>query len=72
MSKHPEVVDGAIEGEATRILQASEPEVRDYIRRGMMERRLSKVVKSLNALERRQPTRELVRRALQRLGLPTA
>ena len=37
-----------------------------------MERWLSRVVRNLNSLEGHPGTRELARRALQRLGFPTA
>jgi hypothetical protein len=42
------------------------------VRRGIMERWLSTVVRYLNALESQPATRDLARRALQRLGFPSA
>jgi len=60
------------EAEARDIVEASNSHVRAFIRRGMMERWLSKVVRGLNALEDQPATRDLARRALQRLGFPSA
>jgi hypothetical protein len=60
------------ETEAREIVEASNSHLRAYIRRGMMERWLTTVVRNLNALENQPATRDLARRALQRLGFPSA
>ena len=60
------------EAEARDIVAASNSHVRAYVRRGIMERWLTKVVRDLNALEAQPATRDLARRALQRLGFPSA
>jgi hypothetical protein len=65
-------IAAAPDREAARIAHASDEEVRDHLRRGMMERRLSKLVRRLNMLEQQGPTRDLARQALHRLGFPTA
>jgi hypothetical protein len=71
MIKRWDNIDASPDREAARIAHASDEEVRDQLRRGMIERRLSRLVRSLNALEQQSPTRELARRALHRLGFPT-
>jgi len=71
MIDRPRDLDSAPEGEAEAISRGSDQEVRDYVRRGIMERWLSRVVHCLNWLEGRPATRELARRALRRLGFPT-
>jgi hypothetical protein len=45
--------------------------VRAYVRRGIMERWLTKLVRDLTALEAQAATRDMARRALQRLGFPS-
>jgi len=70
MIDRPGHLDSAPEREAEAISRASEQEVREYVRRGIMERWLSRVVHYLNWLEGRPATRDLARRALQRLGFP--
>jgi len=72
MIHRPNNVNADSEDEARKIVEAPPTHVRAYVRRGMMERWLSKVVHALNALEGRPATRDLARRALQRLGFPTA
>jgi hypothetical protein len=64
-------IESAPEREAEAILRASDQEVRHYVRRGIMERWLLRVVQCLNWLEGRPATRDLARRALRRLGFPT-
>jgi len=59
------------EVEARDIVEASHSHVRAYVRRGIMERWLTQVVRDLNALEAQPATRDLARRALQRLGFPS-
>jgi len=71
MITDPDKLQAAPEVEATKIAQASEEEARDLVGRGMRERWLSTVVRSLNWLEQKPTTRDLARRALQRLGFPT-
>ena len=71
MIDSPRHMDTAPELEAAAILGASDQEVRQYVRRGIVERRLSGVVRSLNWLETRPHTRDLAQRALRRLGFPT-
>jgi hypothetical protein len=58
------------EVEAHRIAESSDAEVREYIHRGITERWLSGVVRSLNRLEQRPATCNLARWALRRLGFP--
>ena len=70
MIDRPRHIERAPEREAAAISRASEQEVRDYVRRGIMERWLSGVVHCLNWLEGRPATRDLARQALQRLGFP--
>ena len=65
-------IEGAPERETETISRASDREVRDYVRRGIMERWLSRVVHSVNWLEGQPSARDLARKALQRLGFPTA
>jgi len=72
MIDSPRDIDTAPEREAATILGASDQEVRQYVRHGIMERRLSGVVRRLNWLEIQPPTRDLARRALRQLGFPTA
>jgi len=72
MIDRPRHIDSAPEREAEAILRASDQEVRYYVRRGIMERWLSRVVHCLNWLEGRPATRDLARGALRRLGFPTA
>ena len=71
MIDRPRHLDSAPEREAEAIARASDQEVRYYVRRGIMERWLSRVVHCLNRLEGRPGTRDFARRALQRLGFPT-
>jgi hypothetical protein len=71
MIPRPTHIESAPEREAKAILRASDQEVRRYVRRGIMERWLSRVVRCLNWLEGRLATRDLARRALRRLGFPT-
>ena len=70
MIDRPGPLDSAPGREAEAISRASDEEVRDYVRRGIMEPWLSRVVHCLNRLEGRPATRDLARRALQRLGFP--
>src|SRR5262245_56626945 len=72
MIDRPRHIDSAPEREAEAIVCASEQEVRDYVRRGIMERWLSHLVHTLNLLEGRPATRDVARRALRRLGFPTS
>ena len=72
MSHHPDDMTMRSQAEAREIVAASNSDVHAYIRRGIKERWLSRVVRYLNSLERQPGTRELARRALQRLGFPTA
>jgi hypothetical protein len=72
MIDQPRHIESAPKREAEAILHASDQEVRRYVRRGIMERWLSRVVHCLNWLETRPPTRDRARRALRRLGFPTA
>jgi len=65
-------INRAPERDAEAISRASDQEVRDYVRRGMMERWLSGMVHCLNWLEGRPATRDIARRALRRLGFPTS
>jgi hypothetical protein len=67
----PRHIEGAPEREAQTILRASDQELRHYVRRGIIERWLSRVVHCLNRLEGRTATHDLARRALCRLGFPT-
>jgi hypothetical protein len=71
MIDRPPHIDCAPEREAEAILRASGQEARYYVRRGIMERWLSRVVRCLNWLEGRPATRGLARGALRRLGFPT-
>jgi hypothetical protein len=71
MIDRPRHINSAPEREAEAIACASDQEVRDYVRRGIMERWLSSVVHCLNWLENRPATRDLARRALRRLGFPS-
>jgi hypothetical protein len=71
MIDRPRDLDSAPEREAKAIVRASDQEVRRYVRRGIMERWLSRVVRCLNWLESRPATHDLARRALRRLGFPT-
>jgi hypothetical protein len=71
MIKRWDNINAAPDRQAARIAHASDEEVRDQLRRGMIERSLSRLVRSLNALEQQGPTRGLARRALSRLGFPT-
>jgi|RhiMetdeSRZDD1v2_1073273.scaffolds.fasta_scaffold92086_4 hypothetical protein len=72
MIHRPDELNQRSEAEAREIVEASNSHVRAYVRRGMMERWLSNVVRYLNALESQPATRDLARRALQRLGFPSA
>lgn len=65
-------IEAAPEAEAERIARAPEPEVRDYMHRGMTGRWLSTVVRCLNGMERQAGTRALAEHALRKLGIPTA
>jgi hypothetical protein len=60
------------QAQAREIVEASNTHLRAYVRRGIMERWLTKVVRHLNTLESQPATRDLARRALQRLGFPSA
>ena len=71
MLDRPRHIEQTPEREAEAISRASDEEVRDYVRRAIMERWLSQLVHSLNWLERRPATHDLARRALRRLGFPT-
>ena len=71
MMDRPKHIEMAPEREAQAILQASDQEVQQYVRRGMMERWLSRVVRCLNWLETKPVTRDLARRALRRMGFPS-
>ena len=53
MIDRPRHIDNAPESEAEAISRASDQDVRDYVRRGIMERWLSRLVHSLNWLEGR-------------------
>jgi len=70
MIHRPRNLETAAEREAEAIVRASDRELNSYVRRGMMERWLSAVVRCLGGLGPR--TRALARRALHRLGFPTA
>jgi hypothetical protein len=72
MIDRPRNLEIAPEREAEAIVRASEQELSNYVRRGMIERWLSAVVRCLDRLERQPRTRALARRALHRLGFPTA
>jgi len=72
MIHRPRNLETAAEREAEAIVRASDRELNSYVRRGMMERWLSAVVRCLGGLERQPRTRALARRALHRLGFPTA
>jgi len=68
MILRPDELNQRSEAQAREIVEASNA----HVRRGIMERWLSKVVRYLNALESQPATRDLARRALQRLGFPSA
>ena len=72
MILRPDELNQRSEAQAREIVEASNAHVRAYVRRGIMERWLTKVVRYLNALESQPATRDLARRALQRLGFPSA
>jgi len=72
MIHRPDDLTRRCEAEAREIVQASNSHLHAYVRRGIMERWLSTVVRYLNALESQPATRDLARRALQRLGFPSA
>jgi hypothetical protein len=72
MTHHPDDMTMRSQAEAREIVAASNGDVHAYIGRGVMERWLSRVVRNLNSMEGHPGTRELARRALQRLGFPTA
>jgi hypothetical protein len=63
---------GRAQAEAHRITESSDPELREYIHRGIKERWLSGVVRRLNRLEQRPATRNLAQCALRRLGFPVS
>jgi hypothetical protein len=71
MITRPEKLQAAPELETTKIAQASDEEARNFVSRAMRERWLSTVVRCLNRLEQKPTSRNLARRALQRLGFPT-
>jgi hypothetical protein len=71
MIHRPNALQQRFEADARDIVEASNSHVRAYVRRGIMERWLTKVVRDLNALEAQPATRDLARRALQRLGFPS-
>jgi hypothetical protein len=60
------------EAEAQRIAASSESEARELVHRGIRERWLSHVVRSLNWLEQKQGAESVARSALQRLGFLVA
>ena len=67
MIHRPDELNQRCEAQAREIVEASNAHVRAYVRRG-----ITKVVRHLNALESQPATRDLARRALQRLGFPSA
>jgi len=71
MITNPDKLQAASELEATQIAQASDDEARELVSHGIRERWLSRIVRCLKWLEPKPATRDLARRALQRLGFPT-
>jgi hypothetical protein len=71
MITHPEKLQAAPELETMKIALASDEAARNLVGRAMRERWLSTVVRCLNRLEQKPMSRDLARRALQRLGFPT-